>query len=336
MKSSSRSYDDAEVLDEFERRLRAFVEEHSRGSPLQPQFAHHFGYAGQSAAKPGKRLRPRLTLAANASFGGPPLRALDACVAIELLHNYSLIHDDIEDGDRLRRGRQTLWAAFGEAQGINAGDAVGALAYLALTPLHAELGAASVFAMLQDLAVANVAMCEGQARDLAMEGGGDSGLAAYMQMIEGKTGALFRCATALGARCALAGEADVERCAKVGLVFGLGFQIQDDVIGIWGEQETTGKLAYADLARRKKSYPVVWAMERDPEGAGKQIAAVYAMPDSAMTDAVLAGAKRTLDRVGARAAALACADRLFQQALEQARGLAPLSAFVSKWREARR
>jgi geranylgeranyl diphosphate synthase, type I len=170
-------------------------------------------------------------------------------------------------------------------------------------------------------------MCEGQALDLALESGLRASIAEYVEMIEGKTSAVFSCAAALGALGARASQAEVERTRKIGKNFGLGFQIRDDMLGIWADSAHTGKMAAGDLARRKKTYPIVWAMETDPAGAGHIIMEGYDSSATMDADAV-ERLRSALDHAGAYAAARQAADNYFESALELAQGLAPLSDFV--------
>lgn len=322
----------ADVIESFEHYFRAFVERSARDNPVYTQIAHHLGYAGSAPVRRGKRLRPRLTIAAAAAYGGSPAAAMPAATAVELLHNYSLIHDDIEDGDRIRHGRETVWSVFGLPHGVNAGDAMGALAQLALAPVAATLGGEAGFAMSIDLATANARMCEGQSLDLAFEHVERATVDAYLEMIGGKTAALFACCGALGARSAVSGVAEVERCADVGRLFGLAFQIHDDVIGIWGDSQTTGKSADGDLARRKKSYPVVWAVEHDADGAGRAIIDAYARPGTTLEAASVDALRAALETAGARDAALRAAGDCFARASARAAGLAPLEEFIASAR----
>ncbi len=318
---------DSHELELFERYLREFLEECARREPVARQVAYHFGLDAGGGARHGKRLRPRLVMAAAAAYGARPERTLHACAAIELLHNYSLVHDDIEDGDDLRHGRQTLWAKFGLPHGINGGDAVGALAQLALASSAQTHGAEIAFEMSMDLARANLRMCEGQALDLALETGASGTIDTYLEMIEGKTAALFGCAAALGARCASAADDEIERSREIGRLFGLGFQIRDDVLGIWGSTEHTGKVAAGDLARRKKTFPVVWAMERDPDAAGSALREVFGQAERP-SPADVERLRTLLEECGSYHAASAAADNYFESALTRAQGTQPLSDFV--------
>ena len=318
-------------LDAFEQYLRDVVEDAEHREPLRSQLRHHFGLADRERTRKGKRLRPRLVLAAARAFGAKDAAAFPACAAVELLHNYSLIHDDIEDGDRLRHGRATVWSAFGLGHGVNCGDAVGALAYHALEPVAELLGTDIAYAMTASLARAHLSMCRGQALDLAAEGDGPATIASYVEMIEGKTAALFACSARLGALSARASTDDAARCAEVGRRFGLSFQIRDDVAGIWGAPEHTGKSAGADLSRRKKSFPIVWALERDPDGAGAAIRKAYGAPGPALDDATVDAVRSVLDKAGAREASERAADEHSAAARDGARGIAALVGFVEAW-----
>jgi geranylgeranyl diphosphate synthase type I len=168
---------------------------------------YHFGYDSLEKTKSGKRLRPQILLRTALEEGGSVECAIDAAVAIEILHNYSLIHDDIEDGDELRHGRTTTWARYGLAHGINAGDALCAISYLTL--LHEEaLVPNRVVEMLHVLHEANLRMCEGQGLDISFETNSSVTMPQYLEMIAGKTGALFSASCQLGA---LAAGCDSER-----------------------------------------------------------------------------------------------------------------------------
>lgn len=320
-----------DVWASFEQYLKHFLTDYGLQDPVAHQVAYHFGFTERENQRQGKRLRPRLTIATAASLGVPAEKTFPACTAIELLHNYSLIHDDIEDEDTLRHGRTTMWAAFGLAHGINAGDAVGALAQLALAAARTELGPDCALRMSTDLARANLEMCQGQALDLALERGAPVNTETYVAMIQGKTAALFGCACALGARCAGTGETEVERARSIGCLFGLGFQIADDISGIWASTAATGKLAAGDLERRKKTFPIVWASENDPNETGRMIEELFS-GDEPLAERSIAQLRAALHACGAYAAARASADNYFESALEKAHGFAPLSDLLSQLR----
>jgi geranylgeranyl diphosphate synthase type I len=250
----------------------------------------------------GKRVRPVLTLLCCEASGGEWQSALPAAAAVELLHNFSLVHDDIEDGDPVRRGRPTLWKLWGSAQAINAGDALYTFAHMALNGL--SIPAERVLATRQRFDRACLILTQGQHLDLGFETRSSVREAEYLRMIEGKTAALIETACGLGAL--ISGSDCAPRYEAFGRGLGLAFQIQDDVLGIWGDPETTGKPAGNDIRKRKKSLPVAYGLDRSEDlrrwynQSEVDVAAVIA----------------ELDRVGARAYTEQMAARHHQQALE--------------------
>jgi geranylgeranyl diphosphate synthase type I len=288
--------------DRFEEYLKERVCE-ERGSPVvSDMIAYHFGYGSHGPARRGKRLRPAMVMRAAQSEGAPLEHALDAAVAIELLHNYSLVHDDIEDRDEFRHGRKTLWSTYGIAPAINAGDAMCSLSFLTLARSREALGAGRGLAMIELLHHAHRVMCDGQSLDLQFEGATSVGLAAYYHMIACKTGALFEASCALGALCASDDAALVRSYAELGRAYGLVFQVRDDLLGIWGSIDRTGKAVAGDLVRRKWTYPIVWALNQPASSAARVVADAYAPGDS--LDALqVARVVEALDELGAREAA---------------------------------
>jgi len=235
---------------------------------------YHFGYDQHGRSKPGKRLRPQLLLRTALEEGGNVEDALDAAISIEILHNYSLVHDDIEDGDRLRHGQTTIWAQFGIPHGINVGDGLCSLSYL--TILHGTVSSDRLVEMLLVLHEANLQMCEGQGIDITFESLPSVTMDQYLEMISGKTGALFSASCQLGAIAAGCASERAKAYARLGRTYGRAFQIRDDVLGAWGATDLTGKPSGADLARRKWSFPVVWALETPPSADREVVAAAYA------------------------------------------------------------
>jgi geranylgeranyl diphosphate synthase type I len=302
----------------FERALEAAITRYDSTAPITAMIRYHFGYPCDGRSVHGKRLRPMLLLTVAHEEGGTIDEALDAACAIEILHNYSLVHDDIEDGDRLRHGRDTVWAKWGTAHGINAGDSLCAISYLALLESDVPRPAERTVAMTRALHEANLAMCAGQGRDIAFEVEARVTMDDYVAMIAGKTAALFAAACEIGA---LAAGADPQRArayGELGAAYGLGFQIEDDVLGTWGETMTTGKPVGSDLARRKWTFPVVWALGGPPSPARDIVAACYAHMGAPPADEVGATIA-ALDALGARDAATARAQRYFDRANEIAR-----------------
>lgn len=236
--------------------------------------AYHLGWqnADGSAAGDGggKALRPALVLAAARAFGAAPEAAVRPAAAVELVHNFTLLHDDVIDRDATRRHRPTAWALFGVPDAILAGDAMHALALRLLAEdTHPAAPAAA-----RRLAGCVVELCEGQQADCAFETRERVALDDCVQMAVAKTGALLGAACALGALYAGAAPEAVEAMDAFGREVGLAFQLVDDLIGIWGDPAVTGKPAGADLAARKKSLPVVAALSSGT-AAAEELAALY-------------------------------------------------------------
>ncbi|MFH8488574.1 family 2 encapsulin nanocompartment cargo protein polyprenyl transferase [Streptomyces longisporoflavus] len=240
---------------------------------------YHFGWehadGTPAAGHAGKAIRPALVLAAVRALGGEQAMAVRAAAAVELTHNFTLLHDDVMDRDPTRRHRATAWTVFGEADAILAGDALQALAQRLLAE-DPHPGAARAAARL---AACVVELCAGQHADSTFErrGPGEVTLDECLAMAEAKTGALLGCACALGALYAGAGRSEVEALDGFGREAGLAFQLIDDVIGIWGDPGHTGKPARADLAARKKSLPVVAALASGTRAAA-DLAELYGRP----------------------------------------------------------
>ncbi|MEU6663186.1 family 2 encapsulin nanocompartment cargo protein polyprenyl transferase [Streptomyces sp. NPDC046821] len=305
---------------------------------------YHFGWehadGTPAAGHAGKAIRPALVLAAVRALGGTPELALRAAAAVELVHNFTLLHDDVMDRDTTRRHRPTAWTVFGEADAILAGDAIQALAQrlLAEDP-HPAAREAAV-----RIAACVMELCEGQVTDVAMERRrpDEVTLDECLVMAEAKTGALLGCACAIGGLYAGAGEEEVAALDRFGREAGLAFQLIDDIIGIWGDPARTGKAAGADLAVRKKSLPVVAALASGtPEAA--ELAALYGVlePDDAPPEeGELEAMALVVERAGGRDwAQLHAADRMSRAVHQLSRavpepeaadGLLSLSEFVTR------
>jgi 4-hydroxy-3-methylbut-2-enyl diphosphate reductase len=297
----------------------AEVLEHEIVEPwLRSAIEYHLGWLDERFEAPvvpapragGKKLRATLAVltyrAAATRPGAAPLaddgieRVVPFAAAIELVHNWSLVHDDIEDGDRTRRGRPALWTICGEAQAINVGDCVFALAFRCLGRLRDHgVPEPQVSALMSELARASVDLTTGQMRDLTYETTNDIDSDRYLGMIDGKTAALIRCATYGGALIGSGDEADAQRFAEFGRRLGLAFQMRDDILGIWGTDAETGKTTGADIRRRKKSLPVVIGFERAAAGDRERLHSLYAQ-DGPMGPDDERFVRDVLDRCGAQ------------------------------------
>ena len=251
---------------------------------------YHLGWADENLhpalADSGKRLRPVFCLLSCEMIGGQFEPALPGAAAIELLHNFSLVHDDIEDGDKLRRHRATLWTLVGVPHAVNTGDALFALAQRQLLRLAANgLPAERVLRASEIFQRTCIQIVEGQFLDMHGEQMAQTGLAYYKQMVAGKTAALLGAALAIGA-CAASDDASIaRRYRELGVELGMAFQMADDILGLWGDPNLTGKPAGADLRRKKKSLPIIFA-QSDPGELGTEMQHLFAqdeMSDNALT-----------------------------------------------------
>lgn len=240
-----------------------------RTRPFHEMLAYHMGWTGEGAGPEatGKRVRPLLVLLAAASCGADWRPALPAAAAVELVHNFSLLHDDIEDNSDKRRGRTTVWKKWGLAQGINAGDGMFILANLALADLEADYPAPIVIRAATILQHACLDLTRGQFLDISYEDRADLAVDDYWPMVGGKTAALIAACCQLGALLGGADAARQEAYRAFGHYLGLAFQVQDDLLGIWGDEALTGKSAAGDLVEGKKSLPVLFGLEKNGEFA---------------------------------------------------------------------
>jgi len=264
----------------------------------------------------GKRLRPILCLLTCQASGGHPDQALPAAAAIELVHNFSLIHDDIEDVSPFRHHRSTVWKVWGVPQGINVGDGLLALAHLSLHRLHDRgVPLVCVFAASRILDEACLAISEGQHLDLSFETRLDVDVEQYLSMIRGKTAALFSAAAQLGALIAGDDVESIARYRRFGQNLGLAFQIVDDILGIWGDPQVTGKPAADDIRQRKKTLPIVRAFEEEKGQGGKALGEIYQR--EIIDEEDVENALRILEDLGTRHYAEAMANDYYQRALAE-------------------
>jgi geranylgeranyl diphosphate synthase type I len=251
-------------------------------SPLGKMCAYHLGWVSPDGEPTGggggKMFRAALTMWACEACGGEPEWAVPAAAAVELIHNFTLVHDDIQDGDTTRRHRPTVWAVWGEAQGINAGDGLFAIAYMAL--LAPGPRAERRMRAARSLSQAVLEVIEGQSLDLALEGRPDTPRSTYVRLITAKTGALLGACLEMGAIVAGAPPRTVTKLRNAGRLLGETFQMRDDWLGSFGDPDRTGKGRTSDLARRKLTYPVVSAFSRASYSDQRRLCELYADPEA--------------------------------------------------------
>jgi geranylgeranyl diphosphate synthase type I len=292
--------------------LRAAVD--TLAPDIRPVAAYHFGWAEAdgtpSEGGGGKAVRPALALASAVAAGAAPEVGVDGAMGVELVHNFSLLHDDIMDRDQERHHRPTAWTLFGEARAILAGDALANLSTQVLLRPGTEEGMRAASLLVDGTA----RMIAGQSEDMAREGSLDVSTKECTAMHAAKTGALLSCASAIGAVLAGAGEAIVRPLATFGIQVGIAFQAVDDQLGIWGRPELTGKPTWNDLRQRKSSLPVVAALEqRGAESA--RLRGLLGKPD--LTEAEIAEAAELVEACGGRRFAADEAERRLELALRE-------------------
>lgn len=316
----------SKLLDELLPQIEVEMQEITR-SPhhsLEPYYGmmhYHLGWTDVTLrplnGNTGKRLRPILCLLSCQAAGGDVQQALPAAAAVELIHNFSLVHDDIQDGSHTRRGRRAVWDIWGLAHGINVGDGLFVLARLALHRL-ADKGVSLAQRQSATLVLdrACLALCEGQYFDMTFEGRTGVDLDQYLWMIRHKTAALLAAAAELGAIIATENPMTIEHYRQFGENLGMAFQIQDDILGIWGDEEITGKSAATDIRDRKKTLPVVYGLRhREDRDAARRIEEIYTQVD-ALDRTAIQEVIVLLERIEAQQYAEDMARRYHLQALD--------------------
>jgi geranylgeranyl diphosphate synthase type I len=312
------------LIADTEREIVRLIEENEdpQTGPLYEMVRYHLGLDGGSGTS-GKRIRPLLGLLAYESLAGDHERALPGAAAVELGHNFSLVHDDIEDRDVERRHRAALWTVYGVPQSINAGDTLFVLSRLALHRLT-ELGFsdAKVLALTRLYDETCLALCEGQFIDIwSSEHADQMSVELYFDMIGRKTAALIAASIRAGAMLATDDEAVVGSYGRFGWALGLAFQLNDDLLGIWGEEQATGKEP-SDLAKHKKTLPVIYALEHAGPEDRERLRSLLTRSEPSADD--LASARAIIERTGAADYTRREARRYRDEALGELERLGPL------------
>ncbi|MCJ7703633.1 MAG: polyprenyl synthetase family protein [Anaerolineales bacterium] len=285
---------------------------------LYAMMAYHMGWEGEGAGPKvrGKRIRPVLLLLTTDAAGGDWHRALPAAAAVELIHNFSLLHDDIEDNSPLRRGRPTAWTQWGVPQAINTGDSMFSLAHLAILDLERSTSLETAFRANQILENTCLHLTQGQFLDISYQERRDLSLKDYWPMVTGKTAALLAACTELGALVAGVEAETRAHYRQFGLNLGLAFQVLDDYLGIWGDSRVLGKSIASDLVEGKKSLPVLYGLEKNGPFAQR-----WAQGPISIQEVPQVASQ--LESEGARAYTQESADRLTAAALEALAQAAP-------------
>ncbi len=277
----------------------------------------------------GKRIRPLLLLLSTEAVGGNWNTSLPAAAAVEFLHNFSLIHDDIQDDSPTRRGRSTVWMIWGRANAINAGDALFALAYTALQQLaQTDVSPTITLKVWEIFNRTNLELTRGQYLDMRFEHQENVSVNEYISMITGKSAALVSACAEMGALVGSGDEVTAAHFADFGRNLGIAFQIRDDILGIWGDPEITGKSTATDILSRKKSLPILYGLTQS-----KQLLDIYHSESFNQTQ--VDEAIRILDSLKAQEYTLELETSYYRQAMQSleladpkgaaAQGLATLS-----------
>ncbi|MBN2099731.1 MAG: polyprenyl synthetase family protein [Dehalococcoidia bacterium] len=303
-------------LGDLEAELRSVLGNNS--SPLYTMMRYHLGWVdaqGEDQPSPGKMSRPTLCLLACEATGGDWRSALPAAAAVELIHNFSLIHDDIQDGSWERRHRPTVWKVWGEAQAINAGDAMYVLAQLALFRLNQKSTPLPKIILLSTrLNQASLQLCEGQYLDIEFERHLDITVDQYLDMIDKKTAALFAASLYFGALLGTDRQNQVRLLSSFGRNLGMAYQVQNDLQGIWGEEENGKAAPYTDIRSKKKTLPIVYALHTVAREDREALLEIYGK--QRITTANVARVVRILDRINARAFAERMRDSFYRKCLK--------------------
>ncbi|MCC6568475.1 MAG: polyprenyl synthetase family protein [Anaerolineales bacterium] len=235
-----------------------------RTKPFHEMLTYHMGWTGEGAGPEatGKRIRPLLVLLCASACGASWQLALPAAAAIELVHNFSLVHDDIQDNSSKRRGRDTVWTKWGAPMAINVGDALFVMSSQAIIDLKESYSSDVVMKAAEILHNTCLDLTRGQFLDMSYEERNDLGVEDYWHMISGKTSALIAACCQIGALLGGADEDQQEVYRSYGHYLGLAFQVQDDILGIWGDENVTGKSVASDLVEGKNSLPVLAGLEK--------------------------------------------------------------------------
>ena len=310
------------MLDAIETELQQQVArlDSPRTKNFHEMLTYHMGWSGEGAGPQatGKRIRPLLTLLSVSSSSKEEkqqgiimnwLRAVSVAASIELVHNFSLVHDDIQDNSEYRRGRKTAWVKWGSPMAINVGDALFVIANQAVLDLQKHYPAEMVVRAAGILSNCCLELTQGQYLDMSYEERTDLTIDDYWPMIGGKTSALLSACTQVGALLGYAQNEKVELYRLFGYHLGLAFQVQDDILGIWGDEMLTGKSAASDLVEGKNSLPVLFGLEKNGEFAKR-------WKQGPITEDEVADVAKLLEREGGKIYAEQVSESETQKALD--------------------
>jgi geranylgeranyl diphosphate synthase type I len=298
--------------------IKSIFEKRMFPKPLYDMMKYHLGWLDENL-RPieqyrGKRFRPTLCLLTYNALSGVYDKALPAAAALELIHNFSLIHDDIEDMDEERRHKPTVWKLWGVPHAINVGDGMHVMANLAALNLRdrnvTESKIVDVLAILNNTVIE---LCEGQYLDMDFEGRTDVTPEMYIDMISRKTAALIEASTHIGAILATNDESTIKHFRAFGRKIGIAFQIVDDILGIWQDAKKTGKPHASDIKNKKKTLPVLYAFEKASKEDRETLIEIYEKESSSEED--IKKVLHILEKVNAQTYSRRIADKYEKEAI---------------------
>ncbi|NLB71710.1 MAG: polyprenyl synthetase family protein [Chloroflexi bacterium] len=300
-----------ELRNDFEKYFKETVLAHTprEVTGLRDLISYHFGWEG-TARVPGKRLRPIFLLLTYSSFGGAPHHVYNPAVALEVLHNYTLIHDDIEDNGKTRHGQPALWIKAGMPLAINAGDYLASLSHTIMGKLPEVYPYLARQRAIEAFQKASLEVIQGQQLDITYESYSELSVDEYLKMIRLKTSRLFASAMTISARLQDLNPELEAKLDDIGERLGLGFQIQDDYLGIWGESVNTGKSVSTDLLTRKKTYPALIGLQRS------EVFRKLLKSEEALSEDSLIAMKTALEECGAKKATINLARNYYQESVD--------------------
>ncbi len=301
---------------EISEKLRVYVD--GRQGKLYEMVNYHLGFDGEVADRrlQGKAIRPCLVLFTTEALGGNPAEAMPAAISLELIHNFSLVHDDIQDDADTRRGRESVQKKWSPAQAINAGDGLKDLSLLALTELSDGNRPERALEAVSALSEYSLRMIQGQVLDLHYMERDDIDIPGYLKMIRDKTCALLEGAFHLGGIYGGADEAEIDGLIEFGRLLGYVYQIRDDYLGIWGQPEMAGKSVQSDLVEKKRSFPVVYAMQEGRGDELEELKDIY-YREGKLTEEEVNRVRNILEGMGAREKTEEWAEKYWKEAEEQ-------------------
>lgn len=304
--------------EEISEQIRNYLAE--RQGKLYEMVNYHLGFDGAEAegCLQGKAIRPCLVLFTTGALGGNPDKAMPAAVSLELIHNFSLVHDDIQDDADTRRGRESVQKKWSPAQAINAGDGLKDLSLLALTELSDGEKPDRALEAVSALSEYSLRMIQGQVLDLHYMERDDIDIPGYLKMIRDKTCALLEGSFHLGGIYGGAAGSEIDRLIEFGRLLGYVYQIRDDYLGIWGQPEEAGKSVQSDLMEKKRSFPVVYALQEGQGDDLEELKNIYYQEEK-LTKEEVNRVRKILEGIGAKGKTEEWAKKYWEEAEEQLR-----------------